>query len=189
MLNKNLVVSGVLSLLMGFGCLIPATAIAAAFDQHMMVAEQSLYLNGEGPRKKAFLTVYDTALYLTEKGGDAQAIIDADHTMAVSLVVVSRFATADRISEAFREGLENAVAGDTAAIEPQIKAFLAVFEQGVVKQDAFDFVYLPNQGTRVNKNGETLATVAGLDFKKALFAIWLSDNPVSSKLKSQLLGL
>jgi len=189
MLKNKLIISGVFSLIMSLGYLFPGVVVAATFDQQMKVGEQSLYLNGEGPRKKAFITVYDTALYLTEKGGDGLAIIEADHPMAVSLVVESRFATAERISEAFREGLENAVSGDAAAIEPQIKAFLAVFEQGVVKQDAFDFIYLPGEGVRVNKNDKTMATVAGLAFKKALFAIWLSDNPVSSKLKSQLLGL
>jgi len=30
---------------------------------------------------------------------------------------------------------------------------------------------------------------SGLDFKKAFFGIWLSDNPVQSSLKQQLLGI
>jgi len=189
MLNHKIIISSVLSLLIGLSYLTPGVVAAAAFEQQMTIADQSLYLNGEGPRKKAFITVYDTALYLTEKGDNAVAIINADHPMAVSLVVESRFATAERISEAFREGLENAVSGDKAGIEPQIKSFLAVFDQGVVKEDAFDFIYIPGQGVRVDKNGATMTTVAGLAFKKALFSIWLSDKPVSSKLKSQLLGL
>jgi len=188
MLNKNIILTLALMLFASGSTLLSTSAYAEGFDTQMNLEGQSLYLNGEGPRKKAFITVYDTALYLTEKGTDAQAIIKADHAMSVSLVVRSRFATAERISDAFREGLEQATAGNTKAIEPQIKAFLQVFEQGVVKQDAFNFFYLPGMGTRIYKNDKLMATVAGLPFKQALFSIWLAQELISDKLKSQLLG-
>lgn len=168
--------------------MMPGIVLSAGFEDQLSIDAQTLYLNGQGPRKKAFLTVYDTALYLTEKGSDAQAIIKADHPMTISLVVRSRFTTAKRISEAFREGLEKATGGNTASIKVQIKEFLSVFKIGVEKNDAFEFVYLPGVGTKIFKNGEAAKSIKGFDFKQALFGIWLSDNPVSVKLKSQLLG-
>ena len=52
----------------------------------------------------------------------------------------------------------------------------------------FDLVYLPGEGVRVLKNGEQKDTVGGLEFKKALFGIWLSDKPAQEDLKEKMLG-
>ena len=175
-----------------FTLLLPLLAIyplnLSAFERQFDVNEQTLYLNGQGPRKKAFLTVYDIALYLTEKGSDARAIIAADHPMALKLVMRSRFASAERISQAFREGLEKSTAGRIEPIAVQSRAFLGVFEAGVEREDTFAFEYLPPEGVRVHKNGEIQVVIPGLEFKQALFGIWLSEAPVSNKLKAQLLG-
>lgn len=168
--------------------LVPHAAVAAEFDNQLSIDGQTLYLNGQGPRKKAFLTVYDTALYLTEKGSDAAAIVEADHPMAINLKIRSRFATAARISGAFREGLEKSTGGNTQSMKPQTDTFLGVFEDGVVKGDTFMFVYLPDSGLKVYKNTRLAAQIKGIEFKRALFGIWLSDNPVAAKLKAQLLG-
>lgn len=166
----------------------PGGVLAAPFDPQLELDGHTLYLNGEGPRKKAFITIYDMALYLTEKGSDAAVIITADHPMAVSLVIRSKLATAKRISGAFKEGLDKSTGGNTQGIQAQTEAFLAVFEQGVVKNDVFQFIYSPGTGTNIYKNGERAATIEGDAFKQALFGIWLSDNPISTKLKTQLLG-
>lgn len=188
MLNKLLNLSLALTLLSFVAFISSQTVSAAGFDEQLDIEGQALYLNGEGPRKKAFITVYDTALYLTEKGSNAKAIVDADHPMSVSLVVRSRFTTESRISEAFREGLEKSGNANAADIEPQIETFLAVFNQGVVKEDEFDFMYMPGIGIRVYKNDALMTTIESLAFKQVLFGIWLSAHPVSDKLKSQLLG-
>jgi len=166
----------------------PLVATASGFESQLLLENQALYLNGEGPRKKAFLTIYDTALYLTEKGSDAAAIIAADHPMAIALIVRSRFVTASRISEAFREGLEKSSGGDTQATEAQIDRFLAVFDDGVVKEDSYKFIYIPGSGLDIYKNGKVRTQIEGLDFKQTLYGIWLSESPVSIALKSQLLG-
>ena len=176
-----------LTVIVLLGLFIPHGSQAQGFDRQLNSEGQTLYLNGQGPRKKAFLTVYDVALYLTEKGSEAQAIIDADHPMAVSLVVRSRFANAEWISDAFREGLEKSTGGRVTPIRTQSEAFLEVFETGVVKDDVFEFLFIPQQGTHVYKNGTARTLIPGLEFKRALFGIWLSGMPVSSKLKAQLL--
>ena len=40
----------------------------------------------------------------------------------------------------------------------------------------------------VIRNGEVKVVVPGLAFKKALFGIWLSDDPVQDDLKEGMLG-
>ena len=48
--------------------------------------------------------------------------------------------------------------------------------------------YEPGKGVSVIRNGTVKVTVEGLDFKKALFGIWLSDDPIQDSLKEEMLG-
>ena len=86
------------------------------------------------------------------------------------------------------EGFNKSTGGKTAAIADKIEMFKSGFSDEIVKQDTFDLVYQPGEGVEVIKNGESKVTVDGLDFKQALFGIWLSDNPVQKSLKKALLG-
>ncbi|NRA12526.1 MAG: chalcone isomerase family protein [Crocinitomicaceae bacterium] len=49
-------------------------------------------------------------------------------------------------------------------------------------------IYKPGKGAAVMVNGKYKGLVAGLEFKKALFSIWLGSNPADKKLKSKMLG-
>ena len=57
-----------------------------------------------------------------------------------------------------------------------------------LKNDVFDFIYIPDVGVNTFKNGELKTTVQGLEFKQALFGIWLSEDSVQDDLKLSLLG-
>ena len=54
--------------------------------------------------------------------------------------------------------------------------------------DVFVLVYDPNTGVTVHKNGAVQGTIQGVAFKKALFGIWLGNNPVDAGLKTKLVG-
>ncbi|HLU85349.1 MAG TPA: chalcone isomerase family protein, partial [Vicingaceae bacterium] len=58
----------------------------------------------------------------------------------------------------------------------------------IKKGDIYDIFYVPNKATLVVKNGKLMAKIEGLDFKKALFGIWLCDKPADKNLKDDLLG-
>ena len=47
---------------------------------------------------------------------------------------------------------------------------------------------LPGKGVLTFKNSKLLSTITGLDFKRSLFGIWLSDDPVDDDLKEGMLG-
>ncbi len=179
-----------LVILSGFVVSLSCTSLWAGnlSDSVTLNTGQQLQLNGKGTRKKAFIKVYDVGLYLSQASNDAPAIVAADETQAIELVVTSRLATASKISAAFEEGIINSTNNQTEAIAQQMQQFLAVFEQGVVKNDRFQFAYIPDAGTIVSKNSEALSTISGLPFKQALFGIWLSAKPVTEKLKLALLG-
>ena len=147
-----------------------------------------LTLNGAGTRSKWFMDLYVGGLYTQQKGSDAQAIINADEPQAITLHIISGLITSDKMTSATLEGFENATGGDLSAIQSDVDAFLDVFSEEIKEGDVFDLVYLPAEGVRVLKNGEARATIGGLSFKKALFGIWLSDEPAQEDLKEKMLG-
>ena len=64
-----------------------------------------------------------------------------------------------------------------------------MFSDAIKVGDKFILVYVPEKGVVFYKNGEKKGVIEGYDFKKALFGIWLGDNPVDEGLKKGLLGV
>ena len=152
-------------------------------------AQQSeLTLNGAGTRSKWFMDLYVGGLYTPQKASHAAAVINADEPQAITLHIISGLITSEKMTSATLEGFESATGGNLAPIQSDVNAFLDVFSEEIKEGDVFDLVYLPGEGVRVLKNGDARATVGGLEFKKALFGIWLSDEPAQEDLKQKMLG-
>lgn len=147
-----------------------------------------LKLNGAGTRSKWFMDLYVGGLYVPSTINDGQAIINADEPQAITLHIISGMITSDKMKGATMEGFENSTGGDLSSIQSEVDAFLDVFSEEIVDGDVFDLVYVPGEGTRVLKNGEARSTIEGFEFKKALFGIWLSDEPAQESLKEKMLG-
>ena len=81
-------------------------------------------------------------------------------------------------------------AGSLTSIQAAVELpeFMATLHQAIQVGDVYEFIYLPESGVDVLRNSELLDTIAGLEFKKAFFGIWLSDNPVQKSLKKAMLG-
>lgn len=158
------------------------------FAVDLQLGGQTLLLNGSGTRKKVFVGVYDAALYLSNRSGDADAIIGADEPMAISIVITSRLISARRLSSAMEEGFERATDGRVEPIGKEIAAFQAALGPPIGKGDRLDLLYTPGAGVRVFRNGGEGVAVESLAFKQALFAIWLGHDPVQPDLKRALLG-
>ncbi len=150
---------------------------------------ENLALNGAGIRKKAVvLKLYSGGLYLANKSNNSTSIMNADETMAIRLVITSSFVSSDAMSEAVQEGFEASMKGNTKSLESEIKKFITFFSADIVEGDTFDITYQKGKGTVAYKNNKELGTISGLSFKKALFGIWLGNDPVDSKLKNAMLG-
>jgi hypothetical protein len=148
-----------------------------------------LVLNGGGIRKKAFFKVYVAGLYLPAKSKNGNEIATADKPVAIRLQITSSVVSSSNMSESIREGFALSTGGKTAPIQSKIDAFINVFSKEEIKEgNVFDIWYVPGEGVKAYKNGKYQSTIEGLDFKKALFGIWLSDNPVDADLKKGLLG-
>lgn len=151
------------------------------------VAGSELALNGAGIREKWMFDVYASGLYLNQKSSNAQQIIEADAPMAIKLHML-RDVAGEKMSNATREGFENATNGNIAGIKSEIDNFLAVFGDEAAENNVYDMVYVPGKGVEVYVNGELANTIKGMEFKKALFGVWLSDKPAQESLKKELLG-
>lgn len=148
----------------------------------------TLQLNGAGLREKLWIDLYVGALYVSTKTSDAKAVINADEAMNMHLEIVSALITREKFLSAVNEGFENATGGNTAKFAEEIPAFIAAFKDEIVKGDKIDISYTTQRGIIVWKNGKMLTTIKGLEFKKALFAIWLGDKPADKNLMKGMLG-
>lgn len=150
--------------------------------------QTTLVINGAGIREKYFMDLYVGGLYLKAKKNDGAAIMAADETMAIRLHIVSGLITSEKMTTAVDEGFKNATNGNTTALQAKINQFKGVFSEKINKGDVYDLVYEPNKGVSILKNGKSVTVISGLDFKKALFGIWLCDKPADSGLKKAMLG-
>lgn len=150
--------------------------------------QNTLVINGAGIREKYFMDMYVGGLYLKAKKSDASAIMKADEAMAIRLHIVSGLITSEKMTTAVDEGFKNSTGGNVAPLSAKINQFKDVFKEKINKGDVYDLIYEPSIGVTIIKNGKTGATISGLDFKVALFGIWLCDKPADSGLKADMLG-
>lgn len=154
----------------------------------LMAGKDELILNGAGFRKKLFIKVYAAGLYLKEKQTDPQQIMDEDTPMAIRMHFVYSEVSSKKLVDAWNEGFVNGTGGNIAPIKTEIDTFNAFFSKEAQKNDIYDIIYIPDQGVSVYIKGELKGTIKGLDFKRAVFSIWLGEKPADSKLKRKMLG-
>lgn len=165
-----------------------AEAGGVQLDETLEVEGTPLTLNGVGVRNKYFMTVYAAGLYLPEQSSDAAAIMNADEIQAMTLHITSSMITRARFQETVQEGLKQSAGDDYPRYEHVLDDLWEDQSLEVNKGDVFQYYYVPGEGTRFMRNGQTLKVVEGLDFKRVLFGIYLGENPVQDSLKQGLLG-
>jgi hypothetical protein len=156
-------------------------------DQYR-AGEETLILNGCGLRKKFVIKVYAGGLYLKQAAEDARKIIEADEPMAIRMHFIYDGVSAKDLIAAWNEGFQNAMGGDITPIREKVDRFNAMFQGDAKKNDIYDVLYLPGKGVSVSLNSKLAGTVEGLEFKKAVFSIWLGETPADSGLKKGMLG-
>lgn len=152
----------------------------------------NLKLNGVGVRNKFHLKVYVAALYLPNKNNNPKDVINKNEPQAIALHMTSILMTSSNMSKYISEGFYRSTNGKVAPIQKQIDLALSIFNsEPVSKFDKFEMFYIPEEnGVKAYKNGKFLAFIpGGVEFKKAMFGIWLSDDPVDADLKDGILGL
>ena len=165
-----------------------STYAAVELPESMEYQDTKLILNGQGTRVLFFMKIYESGLYLNSANSNAEEIINDNSAMGIRLDVISSMLTADAMKKAIDEGFVKSTKDNTEPITDQISQFMATLHQAIEVGNVYEFIYLPESGVDVLRNSELLDTIAGLEFKKAFFGIWLSDNPVQKSLKKTMLG-
>ena len=100
---------------------------------------------------------------------------------------MSDLLTRDKMLKALKSGFNKSTGGNTGPVQPQIDQMIELMTDKIRPGDSYTFAFEPAVGTRMSRNGEELGLIEGLEFKQALFGIWLSDKPVQANLKSAML--
>jgi hypothetical protein len=154
----------------------------------LKVGETTLVLNGAGIRSKYFIKLYVGGLYLQTKTKDAKKVLDADELMAIRLHIISSMITSEKMEESTREGFDKSMDGNTDALKGEIEMFIEIFKKEIKEGDTFNMVYVPSKGVEVYKNDKLETTIHNPAFKKALFGIWIGEEPAQSSLREDMLG-
>ncbi|RMG82829.1 MAG: chalcone isomerase [Bacteroidetes bacterium] len=154
----------------------------------LKVNDKTLHLKGAGIREKWFLDLYVGALYLPHDYPSAERIIAANETMAIKIHIISSLITSDKMISATKEGFEKSTKGNTQPLQDRIDQFIKAFSDPIELDDDFEIVYIPGEGTYIYKNGQKKELIKGIDFKRALFGIWLGEEPADEDLKEAMLG-
>lgn len=149
------------------------------------LAGQNLVLNGMGLREKYFLDIYVGGLYIPQKSGDAAAIISMDAPKRVVMHFIYEDVPKEKITETLNEGV--AKYPEFASLRPQMDQFEGWME-GLKAGDQMIYEYVPGVGTSVIIKGKKKGTIAGTDFMKLVFSIYLGPKPANEALKSGMLG-
>ena len=171
-----------------FGIFITSPSFGADAPAQIEYQGNTITKNGQGTRIIFFMKVYEGSLYLETKNSNAEEIVNMDAPMAIRIDVISTMVTAEAMKKALSEGLEKSTGNNTGAISKEIIQLSSSFDSDVSSGDYYEFIYLPNLGTHVVKNSELVELIKGMDFKKAFFGIFLSDNPIQKNLKKAMLG-
>ena len=149
------------------------------------VADSALLLNGMGLREKYFIDVYVGGLYLPARTQSERQAIDEDVAKRLEMHFVYNKVSQAQLVESFEEGLRQVPNGVA-----QAAAFRTLYPMlgDVVSGDRIVFDYIPGTGTTVTWKGTSRGTVGGVDFMRALWAIYLGAAPPTAKLKRGMLG-
>lgn len=188
-MNKFVAISALVFGALMFGGSAHATKVAGVtLDDTIMVGEQSLALNGAGIRKKLFIKLYVGSLYTAEASSNAADIVAGDAPMAIRLNLVSDLLTRKKMVGALMDGFNKSTGGDLAPIQSGIDQLISVLPEKFESGTAMTLAYEPGVGTHLMEGDNSISVIEGLEFKQALFGIWLSDKPAQKSLKKAMLG-
>ena len=109
--------------------------------------------------------------------------------MMLQINVISKLISSENLTRGTREGFDKSTNGKTQRIQSEIDSFLDAFKEPIKIGDVFEIVYMPDKGLAVIKNRHIEKKMpVTMEFKRALFGIWLSEKPAQDSLKKNLLG-
>jgi hypothetical protein len=145
-----------------------------------------LFLHGVGLlRYRIVFKGYVAALYLGAGVHPSQVLADVPKRLELAYFWPIAGPDFGKAADALLP--ENVPAETLTRLRPHIARLHALYED-VKPGDRYSLTYIPGIGTELALNGQVKATIEGAEFAAAYFAIWLGPKPLSTSLKTQLLG-
>lgn len=159
-----------------------------SFPEQVETQGTTLKLNGLGLRQATFMkvNVYVAALYVAQPSSDANAILESNAPKEIILHFV-RDVDENDLSKGWDEGFEKNAKDELPVLKERIEAFKELMADMKTGQQ-LSFVHKPGEGVQVDVDGTVKGTIAGNDFARALFSVWLGSSPPNPGLKAGLLG-
>lgn len=145
-----------------------------------------LHLKGAALLKYlVFIDAYAGALYLPKGSDGSQALDDIiKHLELEYRVAIS----ADDFAKATLKKIKGSVSSEVfKQLLPKIEALNSLY-RNVKPGDRYALAYIPGAGTQLIYNTIPLGTVEGAQFARAVFGIWIGDNPIDKEFRNKLLG-
>jgi len=162
------------------------------FEPTVQVGGSTLQLNGSGTRYRVMFKVYDMAMYLPAKAGNAGAVIDMQGPKRLAFISLRDIPGTD-LGLAFIKGLQannpsDAVQRHTLSSTRLIEIFSG--KSKLASGDTFAMDYLPGKGTQFYIQGQAQgAPVGDAEYFSMVLRIWLGPQPVDVALRDGLLGI
>lgn len=161
----------------------------ATLPSNINIESEELLLNGAGIREKLWFNLYACGLYLKEKSDKASAIAAADQPMAIHMEILSSLLSKKKLLGAFESGIAQTNSKEVVLkIASDLKKFLNFIDQDINIGDKYRLTYNKTSGTSLYINNVFKGSIKGLEFKTAIFNIWLANESVDNDLKNELLG-
>lgn len=156
--------------------------------ESILIDDKQLQLNGIGLREATILkiNVYVAGLYLEQPSSDAHEIVASESVKQVRLGLLRDIPRAD-LTEQLGSSFRRAAGSDYERLKPSFE-LMAKWIPELHQGDTFSVTYRPELGLEISHGTRRLGSIAGADFARVIFAIWLGDAPPNPGLKSGMLG-
>ena len=163
---------GILILLVSFTVNDPAHA-KESLDPYV----KGLQLQGQGRMTFWGFDVYDARLYVGDQRGQTGFALDLNYLRSLKGSDITK----RTIEEMQRLGVGEANRSAWG------KKLDGIFPD-VVSGSSLTAIHVPGRGTVFLHNGKSVGEIAGDDFAKAFFSIWLDPKTAAPKLRTALIG-
>ncbi len=162
------------------------TIHGVAFSDVYMDEHVIMDLLGTGHKKILFTDVFVAGFYLHTDAGPDDALSDVAKRMEVSYFTdVGAKRLADYIRKRMSKNMSSEEFEEVESRIEKMHDFFVDLDAG----DRFSMTYIPDIGTKFERNNTFLGVVEGADFGRGIFATWVGERPFDKSVKQQVLGL
>jgi len=156
------------------------------FPVKASIKEEDIPLRSIAKKRYLIFDLYMAAFYLQPEVKDIDGVLSESKKKLVFRYL--RDFNGSDVIEAADKILQSNPELDLSTLKSRLDEINLAYGPGIKEGDIFELEYEPSRGTILRKNGAELKIIAGADFCKAYFGIWLSRFPLDEKFRDALIS-